>query len=412
MDKESSTDTKPKKTLLMFRRRQKIPNSESWAAAEEAEEHHDSRAAPGMQAAAAESREAAPHSPGACCPALLHSLQRGSRAILSRVAATIRRCSQQPGTQKSGSHLHRATEAVSAAAAPAARAERWAQASHSPCCPLTALPSPPGAVGGQGAGAAVGTVLETSGHEKVCFSLEPDWEWDSPRELSQEEYDPEQGCSSGEVRSPVRPHEAWAEHWNLPSCSAAGQASASPGRALPSWEEDSISETMLAGLPPSPSPRQVEARRQWAIAAARILLPGLQNVEEDASEEGEASSSGDESDYMSCNYEPSHLEPCKGRGLLELSPQTRDEPAAKWEDRSTEELSDKRNVITIHTIWVNPRYPQLLMDPDLLLEEEEDAELPSTSHALAAPGDTQPAGAAPAGGSEDKEHPVHTTAQP
>ncbi|CAN8218044.1 unnamed protein product [Coccothraustes coccothraustes] len=164
-----------------------------------------------------------------------------------------------------------------------------------------------------------------------------------------------------------------------------------------------------------PSPSQVEARRQWAIATAKILLAGLPSEEGDSSEDvqGSGSSSGDESVCVSCEAEPKPLQPCKGTGHLELTPQTRDQAAAKGEDRKSKELSEeKSSAITIRSIWVNPHYPQLLVQPDTPLEEEADGDLPSTSRALAAPREAQAAAAALPGAPEDEMHPVRATALP
>lgn len=102
-----------------------------------------------------------------------------------------------------------------------------------------------------------------------------------------------------------------------------------------------------------------------AIAAVRVLLPGLQSKDRDTSEGVQDGSSGDESDCVPCHDEPRHLKPSKGTGLLELPPQTTDQPAAEREGRSTEELSEEKcNVITIHTTRLNPCYPQLRVDPE------------------------------------------------
>ncbi|XP_023787316.1 uncharacterized protein LOC111932476 [Cyanistes caeruleus] len=156
----ASAGVQPKQSWLRRLRRQKVQIREWRAAPQEAEEHRDSWAGPGAQAAAAESRAAAPHSPRARGRALLHSLRRGSRAILSRVAAVIRPHGQQPGTQQ-----HRSG---TAAAAPAAGAQSRAAAPHSPCC----VPSPsPGQLEELGlrAGPAGMTLLKELGSEE--------WHW-------------------------------------------------------------------------------------------------------------------------------------------------------------------------------------------------------------------------------------------
>ncbi|XP_056353996.1 uncharacterized protein LOC130256411 [Oenanthe melanoleuca] len=371
MDKETSTDERHnKQRWLMFGRRAKMSHSEARAAPQEAEEHRDSCAAPGAQAAAAESRAVAPLSLRARGQALLHSLWRGSRAILSRVAAVFRRHRQEPGTQQ---HLHQGMEAAMAAGA-----ESRAAAPHSPCCPRSPSSGPRQALGVQGHGAEVRAVLAT-----------PDGE--------------ENACSSLQHKQEVENH----------SCTARGQSPALLTTDPHSWAEASTCDEILGDLPPSPSPNQVEARWLWAIEAARVLLQGLHIEDGDTSEDVQTHSSGDESDNVPCHDEPKHMEPGKGTGLLELSPQTGDQPAAKEEDRSVEELPEEKwNAITIHTIWVNPLYPQLLVDPESPLGEEADAELPSTSCALAAPRDTQPAAAAPATAPEDEEHPVRDSARP
>ncbi|RMC08251.1 hypothetical protein DUI87_14492 [Hirundo rustica rustica] len=314
---EMSADVKPKKTWRMFLRRQKISHCEARAAPQEAEEHRDSCAGPGAQAAAEESRAAAPHSPRARGRALLHSLRRGSRAILSRVAAVLRRHSQQRGTPW---HPHQGTEAGTVAPAPAAGARNRAAAPHGPCSPIEPSPGQLGAIGGQGAGAAVGAVLAPAEHEEnAWFSLEQDGEVDSLKELYLMEDHPEDGCS-GEQRPPVRPRQAWVEHGKRPSLTDAGQASALPSAACHSWPEVSTSQPVLGGLCPSPCLRQVEARRQRTTAAARLLLPGQPSEQGDTSEDVQAGGRADQRGYVSWRYEPQPLEPCKGTRLLGLSP--------------------------------------------------------------------------------------------
>lgn len=65
---------------------------------------------------------------------------------------------------------------------------------------------------------------------------------------------------------------------------------------------------------------------------------------------------------------------------------------------------EKWNVFPPLALWVMPRrWYTTQVDPDSSSEEETDADLPSTSGALAA--------AALAGAHEDKEHAVHVTAQ-
>ncbi|TRZ26886.1 hypothetical protein HGM15179_000230 [Zosterops borbonicus] len=287
-------------------------------------------AAPGTQVTAAETWAVTLHGPRARGPALLRSLRRGSRAVLSRVAAVTRRHSQQPGTQQ---HLHQGTGAVTVAA-PAAGAQSWAAAPHGPGCPPSPSPGLLEAVGGQGAGPAVGTLLATpEPQEKSWFSLEEDLEVEILQELPQEDEDPEEG-----------------------------------------WPQVSTSKTLLGHWLPCSPASQVEARRQRATAAERILLPGMVDEEGDTSEDVQAGSS-------------------------------RVQSAAKGEDRSMKDLSEEKwNVFPPLALWVTPRrWYTTQVDPDSSSEEETDADLPSTSGALAA--------AALAGAHEDEEHPVHATAQ-
>ncbi|XP_027766350.1 uncharacterized protein LOC114072684 [Empidonax traillii] len=139
---------------------------------------------------------AAPQRPRGCCPTVLDALQRVARATLSRIAAVIRCCGQQPGAERD---LAGGMDAAMVATAPAAGAESQAAALHSPCGSPSPSPSQLEALRGQS-------------QQGAWSEDESLWDVSSLLERCQGQESTQQSCSTGAASSSGSlPCEPWPE---------------------------------------------------------------------------------------------------------------------------------------------------------------------------------------------------------
>ncbi|XP_039238930.1 uncharacterized protein LOC113991862 [Pipra filicauda] len=185
-------------------------------------------------------------------------------------------------------------------------------------------------------------------------------------------------------------------------------ATAGTSTAAGSERQDSVLQSPCC--PPSPFPSHPEALSgQWAGAAAGAVLPVAESKEGAWSEElSDISSQSEQSQGEERTEQPlSHGGDSNGQELFQ----------EKTKKKSSQ----------VHTIWVKPFYPEVLLDPHTGCQEgpgfpssvgrevveEADTDLHSSCPALAGPTDSQPAAAALAGAPEEEEHctPVAAEAQ-
>ncbi|RMC08339.1 hypothetical protein DUI87_14581 [Hirundo rustica rustica] len=132
---------------------------------------------------------------------------------------------------------------------------------------------------------------------------------------------------------------------------------------------------------PSPSLCQLEELGLWAGSALRPLLKERGSKERHWFDACQARSYGEESLSESGSNDPNKLENYRGPGqFLKLFLQDTDQSVSHGEDSKAQECCQKKNGISICTIWVSPLNPELMVEA-----EEADADLPCTSPAPAAP---------------------------
>ncbi|XP_053841107.1 uncharacterized protein LOC128811474 [Vidua macroura] len=247
----------------------------------------------------------------------------------------------------------------------------------------------------------ISCVMDTAGTEEQPF---PELEKDCLLQRLAEEKSGQKSQSSAEERPP-RPltHRAWEEPCKLQPCTEQGPAE--PRRSHPQRTTPAGPDPLERCRVPSPSLDRLEELGLWAGPAVMALLGELGSEERHWSDDCQDWSAGEESLSQSASNDPNKLESYRDPGqLLKLFLQDTDQSVSHGEDRKTQEWwLKKRNDICTHTIWVNPLYPALVVEPGSLEAEEADSDLPSTSPAPAAPTDTQPAAAALARAPEDEE---------
>ncbi|RMC08347.1 hypothetical protein DUI87_14589 [Hirundo rustica rustica] len=136
-----------------------------------------------------------------------------------------------------------------------------------------------------------------------------------------------------------------------------------------------------AVAPHSPLPSQQEDLGQWGGSAAWALLKELGGKDRHWSNTCQDGSYGEESLSESGSYDLNKMESYSGPGKrLKLFLQDTNQSVSHGEDSKAQECCQKKNDISIRTIWVSPLNPELMVEA-----EEADADLPCTSPAPAAP---------------------------